>query len=122
MLLTVVNTLDNFVRFFSLLLIFVFVLAVTYFTTRYIANYQKGKLSNSNITVLEASQIAPGKYIQIVKIGNRYFALAVCKDTVTVLAELKEDEIQLLEDKGMDLPGFKDIMEKAKEKLSKEKK
>ena len=77
MLLTVVNTLDNFVRFFSLLLIFVFVLAVTYFTTRYIANYQKGKLSNSNITVLEASQIAPGKYIQIVKIGNRYFALAV---------------------------------------------
>lgn len=118
MLLTV-NTLDNFTQLLTLLLIFAFVLAVTYFTTRYIANFQKGRLGNTNITVLEEMQIAPGKFIQMVKIGNRYFAIAVCKDTVTMLAELKEDEIQLLEKEGKDLPGFKDIMEKTKEKLLK---
>ncbi|MDE6685693.1 MAG: flagellar biosynthetic protein FliO [Lachnospiraceae bacterium] len=105
----------------TLLLIFVFVLAVTYFTTRYIANFQKGKLRDANISVIETAQIAPGKYIQIIRIGSRYLAVAVGKDTVTMLMELKEDEIQLLNDKGTDLPGFKEIMEKAKEKLWKDK-
>lgn len=116
MLLTV-DTLDNVARFITLLLMFGFVLAVTYFTTRYIANFQKGKLHNANITVIETAQIAPGRYIQIIKIGSRYLAVAVGKDTVTMLTELKEEDIQLLEDKGTDLPGFKEIMEKAKEKL-----
>lgn len=120
MLLTV-DTLNNVTRFLTLLLIFGFVLAVTYFSTRYIANFQKGKHRNANISVIEAAQIAPGKYIQIVKIGERYLAVAVGKDTVTMLAELKEDELQLLNDKGTDLPGFKEVMEKAKEKLSKKK-
>ncbi len=121
MLLTI-DTLDNVTRFLTLLLIFGFVLAVTYFTTRYIANFQKGRLRNANISVIETAQIAPGRYIQIIRIGSRYLAVAVGKDTVTMLMELKEDDIQLLEDKGTDLPGFKEIMEKAKEKLSKDKK
>lgn len=121
MLLTV-DTLDNVTRFLTLLLIFGFVLAVTYFTTRYIANFQKGRLRDANISVIETAQIAPGKYIQIIRIGSRYLAVAVGKDTVTMLTELKEEEIQLLNEKGTDLPGFKEIMEKAKEKLLKEKK
>lgn len=121
MLLTV-DTLNNFTRFLSLLVIFVFVLAVTYFTTRYIANFQKGRITNSNIKIVEAMQIAPGKYIQLIEIGDRYLAIAVCKDSVTMLAEFEKDRIQLSEAGERSLPGFTDIMEKAKEKLSKEKK
>lgn len=117
-----VDTLDNVARFLTLLLIFGFVLAVTYFTTRYIANFQKGRLRNANISVIETAQIAPGRYIQIIRIGSRYLAVAVGKDTVTMLTELNEEEIQLLNEKGTDLPGFKEIMEKAKEKLSRDKK
>ena len=121
MLLTV-DTLNNITRLLSLLVIFAFVLAITYFTTRYIANFQKGKIANSNINVVETTQIAPGKYIQLIEIGDRYLAIAVCKDTVTMLAEFEKDKIQLSENGERSLPGFTDIMEKAKEKLSKEKK
>lgn len=121
-MLITVNTLDNFTHFLSLLLIFAFVLAVTYYTTKFIANYQKGKVIGSNIEVMETAQIAPNKYIQLVRIGKQYFAIAVCKDTITLISEVDSEGLEFTENKNKDFSGFRDIMEKAKEKLSKENK
>jgi flagellar protein FliO/FliZ len=79
----------------SVVLIFIFVLALTYFTTRFVAGYQKTRLINGNIQVLEVQRISNGKYIQIVRIGKKYFAIAVCKDTVTCLGELDGDDLSV---------------------------
>lgn len=107
-----------FAQLLTLLIIFIFVLAVTYYVTRFVGNYQKNKLSGSNINILETMRIANNKYIQIVKIGSRVFAIAVAKDTVSYLCELDEDELIYKESSSgkmlINNDNFKEILEKFK--------
>ena len=106
---------NSVAQFITVLLIFIGVLFLTYFSTRWIASYQKGRMYSSNISVVETFKITANKYIQIIRIGERYFAIAVGKDEVTLLAELKEDELTLqnvMQTTPTD--DFKNILEKAK--------
>jgi len=43
MLLTGAGTMDSYLQFITVLILFVFVLVITYVTTKWIAGYQKGK-------------------------------------------------------------------------------
>jgi len=106
---------NGIAQFFTVLLIFIGVLLLTYFSTRWIASYQKGKMYSSNISVVETFKITANKYIQIVRIGERLFAIAIGKDEITLLGELKEDELTLQE-VMQTTPGedFKKILENAK--------
>lgn len=88
---------NSFLDLITVLLIFIFVIAITLFTTKYIANYQKVQNAGRNIEVLETYKIAQNKYIQIIKIGKKSVAIAVSKDTVTLLASLDEEDIELFE-------------------------
>lgn len=116
MMLLTLNSLNNIARFFTLLLIFVFVLAITYFTTRFIANYQKGKMQGGNITIIETARIAQDKYIQIIKIGTKYIAVAVSKNEVSFLTELSEKELDFHTGNENAVPGFSDILNRMKAK------
>ncbi len=100
---------SSFLDLITVLLIFVFVIAITLFTTKYIANYQKVQNAGKNIEVVETYKIAQTKYIQLVKVGAKYVAIAVSKDTVTLLAELGKDEIEFPDtnDQGK---SFKEIL------------
>ncbi len=93
MLLAGVSTRDSYLQFMTVLILFVFVLAITYAVTRWIAGYQKNKAVCSNLEVIETMRIAGNKYIQIVRAGNKYLVVAVGKDEVHMLSELTEDEI-----------------------------
>ena len=112
------SRIEAFAQLLTLLIIFIFVLAVTYYVTRFVGNYQKNKLSGSNINILENMRIANNKYIQIVKIGSRVFAIAVAKDTVSYLCELDEDELIYKESSSgkmlINNDNFKEILEKFK--------
>lgn len=112
------SRIEAFAQLLTLLIIFIFVLAVTYYVTRFVGNYQKNKLSGSNINILETMRIANNKYIQIVKIGSRVFAIAVAKDTVSYLCELDEDELIYKEYSSgkmlINNDNFKEILEKFK--------
>ncbi len=113
MLLTV-SRVDSYAQLMTVLVIFLFVLALTWFVTRWIAGYQKGKSTNTNMELLESFRLSNNKYIQIVRIGNKYLALAVCKDTVTMLTEIPEEELKLSE--GTSMAGFKDILNRVQKK------
>lgn len=117
MLLNQHSGLDSFVELITILIIFVFVLAITYFSTVWIANIQKGKIFSKNIDVVETYKITTNKYIQIVKIGEKYFAIAVCKDTITFLTELEKGQITLQRDTNeiASKISFKELLEKAKD-------
>lgn len=112
------SRIEAFAQLLTLLIIFISVLAVTYYVTRFVGNYQKNKLSGSNINILETMRIANNKYIQIVKIGSRVFAIAVAKDTVSYLCELDEDELIYKESSSgkmlINNDNFKEILEKFK--------
>jgi len=105
---------NSIAQFFTVLLIFVGVLALTYFTTRWVATYQKGKMLSSNINVIETLKITANKYIQIVKIGDKYFAVAIGKDEIHLIGEISEESLKIPEAQNMNAPGFKEILENAK--------
>lgn len=115
------QTVSSVGQFVTVFLIFLFVLAITYFTTRFVGNFQKEKLSGSNIDIVETQRLSQNKYIQIVKIGKRYFALAVCKDTVTVISEIGEDSLSFPEkQQSGEKFSFKEFLNKAKEEEKKD--
>lgn len=103
---------NSFIRLLTTLIIFVGVLAITGLVTRWMANYQKGMLVNSNIEIVETSRLANNKYIQIVRIGERYMAIAVCKDTVTMLCEISPEELKQTSGNSAQVPDFKAMLGK----------
>lgn len=107
--------LETFTQLLTLIIVFALVLALTYFVTRFAGNYQKSKLSGGNINVLETVRISNSKYIQIIQIGNRFFAIAVCKDTVTVISEIEQGDLVLSDNTTqVKSESFKSILEKFK--------
>ena len=115
LLLTVGSRLEAFAQLITLVLIFAFVIALTYFGTRLVGNYQKEKFSGSNVKVLETMKISNTKYIQVVKIGSKCFAIAVCKDTVTYLCELNEEDLVYTEASNFAATeSFKAVLDKFK--------
>ena len=104
---------DSYLQFISILIIFVFVLGATYYVTKWIANYQKDVSYGKNIKVIETSKISATKYIQIVKIGNRYVAIAVSKDQVTNLGDVDYEDLVFDDNENSNM-GFKEIFEKIK--------
>ena len=87
--------LDSFLQLIGVLLIFVFVLALTYFTTRWIANYQKGQNHNKNLRIVETIRVTNNKYIQIVEAGKEYLVIAVGKDEIHLLTKLSEEQLKV---------------------------
>ncbi len=110
------DTAESAAQMITVLILFVAVLWVTWLVTKWTASYQKGKWKGSNIEVLESFRIAPDKYVQIVRVGNRYLAIAVSKDGVTMLTELEEDELILPDDSVDSKMNFKELFEKVREK------
>ena len=78
------NRLDSIVQLITAVCIFIFVLALAYFTTKFTAGFQKSKLASPNVEVIETFRLTQNKYIQIVRVGTRYYSIAVCKDTLTI--------------------------------------
>lgn len=113
---------ENFLEFLYVMIIFIAVLAIAYFVTRWIGKLQKNQYGMSNnLELLEACRLSGNKYIQIVRAGKKFFLLAVCKDTVTLIGELSEDELKIIKENGTKKPfaSFHDILERvhgAKEK------
>lgn len=114
MLLTVSDSTNSFLQLCTILIIFVFVLLITYAATKWIAKIQNNKPGGTNIEVIETHRLTANKYVQIVRTGKKYLAIAICKDTVTMLAEIPEEQIHTENQSGDSMPDFKKIFEKAK--------
>ena len=105
---------DSAAQFITVLILFVIVLAITAVTTRWIAGYQKQQNINGNIEVIDTQRVANGKYVQIIRVGEKYIAIAVCKDTVTMLTEVPNEQIISKETGSVSAAGFGDLFEKVK--------
>ncbi len=91
---------DGFIQLITVIIIFGIVLAATYFVTVWIGNYQKARNRGMNIELLEAVRLTPSQHIQIVRICDGYYALAVSKDSVTLICTLTEEEAATLSTDG----------------------
>lgn len=103
---------DSYVQFMTVLILFVFVLAVTAFVTRWIGGYQKSRSAGANMELIESLRLSNNKYVQIIRIGRKYLAVAVCKDTVTMLSEIPEEELSFPEGSLGSASTFRDVLAK----------
>ena len=120
--LLLVSSLESFLQLIGVLLIFVFVLALTYFTTRWLGGYTKAHSMNKNLQIVETIRVGNNKMISIVAAGKKYLVVSIGKDEVNLLGELSEED--LLELPVQETPitmqeSFQDILAKMKAKMPK---
>lgn len=110
------NALEGFIQLVVVFIMFLFVLALAYLTARLAGRFQSNIQSRSNIRIIETARLGNNKYVQIVKVGSRYIAIGVGKDTIAFLTQLDEDELNLeaLDDKTKG--SFKDILSQLQKK------
>lgn len=117
--------LNSVIELITVLVIFLFVLALTYYVTRWIAGYQKTKSAQGNLSVIEVVRVSNNQYIQIVRAGtDRYLVVGVSKDSMTLLATLTGEELrellpQTAERASRKEISFSDILEEFKKKHAK---
>lgn len=110
---------ESFTQFLTVILVFVFVLGLTYLTTRFVGSYQKTKSAGRNFEVIETCKITNGKYLQIVRVGEKYVVIGIGKDSITSICELSAEDIkEVAEPKVADF-SFGSILDKARGSLKK---
>ena len=98
MLLSKAGGVDSAVQLITVLIIFVAVLFITLYVTKWVTEFQKHQTIGKNMKGIETMRLTPTQFVQIVKVGKQYLAIAVSKEQVTLLAKLEEDEITDTED------------------------
>lgn len=118
---TLLTGVNGIAQLFTVAVLFIIVLAMTYFTTRFIGNYQKGHMSGDNIQIVDTMRLSQNKLIQIVRTGDKYFAIAVCKDTVTLLGEVDKEELVVATQNSATNEKFENILNRFRKKEQEDK-
>jgi flagellar protein FliO/FliZ len=107
---------DNIFQLLGLVFILIMILIAAYYTSKFVGKMSLGQFKNSNFKVIDTYRISPNKFIQIVKIANKYIVLAVGKDNINYITELDESEVLTKDDNAKENMNFKQILEKIKNK------
>ena len=119
------SSLNSAVQLIGVILIFAFVLVITYFTAKWVGGYQKMSMFNKNLQVIESLKITPNKFLCLIKAGDVYLVIAVGKDEVTLLTQLTKEQLSeasifdsyqgnALSGKTVVTESFQEILEKVK--------
>ena len=107
------TTFESVIELIGLILIFAVVLVVCYFTTRFVAGRQMAQKKMGNFEVVETFAIAQNKYLQLIRMGNKYVVISVAKDTVNFVTELDESEVcHVQTEPSFQGKSFKEILSK----------
>jgi len=117
------SSVDSFIKLISVLLVFIFVLAITYIVTRWIAGYQKVRMKSKNLQIIETIPAGANKMICLVKAGTEYLVVSIGKDEIHPLMTLKEEQLtdfsfMMESDESFKGETFQEIFGQLKEKMS----
>ena len=87
--------LSSIASLFGLIVLCILIIVASYFVTRLVGGKQLARQKNSNFKTVDTFHLAQNKYLSIIQVGRRYFVIAICKDTVTMLSELQEEDITM---------------------------
>ncbi len=119
------STGESIYQFVVVIFVFVLILAATYFTTRWMAGYQKTKTISQNLSVVETLKLSQNKYLLLVSVGkDKFYLLAIGKDEVNLIGEVTRDELKDLKiENPEDIPTFKgdfeSVLSKVKDRIPK---
>ncbi len=110
---------NGILRILGLLLLFCLILAGAVYVTKLIANSSVG-FRNNNIKVIETYRMSTTSAIQIIRVADKFLAVSVCKDKISLLATLDENSVIIpsadTQIQGLD---FGELLLKAKDKIKK---
>lgn len=115
------SALSSILQILGLLVLFILIIVAAIFATKWLSKVTQGSFSAKNISIVETFKISPTKYIQIICVAKKYFAIAVSKEDVTLLGELERDNIDF-ESANKELISFKDMLDELSAKRNKENK
>ena len=115
---SVYSSKDNILQLLGLLFVFILVLFAAWYVSKLIGNKAMGGFGNRNINVIESFRLDNNKAIEIIRIADKYLAIGISKDNISVLAQLNEEDI-IVPSKDENNMNFKDILKNAKGILKK---
>lgn len=77
----------------QLVLAFGVVVVLAYFFTKWIAGVRYRRGAGSNLQLLESIMLNQQTYLQLVRVGKRYFVLGLTKNSVTHISEVDKGDI-----------------------------
>ena len=85
---------NSIFEFITVSVIFIFVLVLCYFTTRWIGGYEKSRSIRRNLELMESIRLGNNRSVAIIRAGvDKYLVLGFGKDEISLLATLTEDDI-----------------------------
>lgn len=104
---------NSIARFITLLLIFAFVLFITYLTTKFVGRAEQRSVRSRNLEIKEAVRTADGKVIELLRVGKKYVVVGVGKDSISYICDACAEDLEFSqadESQG----GFAEILKRAK--------
>ena len=73
------NSSNIFLTTVTLIVLCVIVIGGAYFTARWLGQLQYQQNKTKNMQIIETMRITPNKMIQLIRIGNEYYAISITK-------------------------------------------
>ncbi len=110
---------QNLLEFFGIIIVFIIVLVACWATTRFVASKKLAGRSMGNFEVVETYMISRDKFLQLIRIGKKYYVISISKDNVSLITEVQEEEIVVNKSTGSaSVTGFADILSSIVKKRS----
>ncbi len=85
--------LENWLQLIGLLLVFIIVVVACWAVTRFVGGQQIKQKNMGNFQVIETYSLAKDRYLQLVKIGKKYYCISIAKDNVNLICEVPEEQV-----------------------------
>ena len=104
------STGENVFQLIVVIAIFFGVLVLAYYSTKWIAGYQKAMNVGKNFEIIEMQKVAGNHYVMLLRAGNggKYLIVGIGKEEMTLLGELSPDEVTISEPTTVETYGIKD--------------
>ncbi|MDF2545851.1 MAG: hypothetical protein K0R93_749 [Anaerosolibacter sp.] len=91
------STLRMIGQLFSLIIMFMLIVAAAYLTSRYIAKKGAVMVGNRNLKIIERMNLGMDKALYIVSVGDCFYLIAVGKHTFQLIDKLGKQQVQVFQ-------------------------
>ena len=107
--------------FIVLIIAFVAIIALAYYSLRLMGRAKNSRGFGGNIKVIEAAGLGFQNTVQLVKAGDKYFLIGVSRTGITLIGEVNETSLNLAKPTASQVP-FENVLAKFfnKQKADKE--
>jgi len=82
---------EEFIDTLGIFLVFIAVLLLCYYTTRFIGRKMSGGMKNKNMKIIETLSLGPDRCLYLILVGNKHFLFFSSKKGLELVSEIDAD-------------------------------